>query len=249
MNARTRVMQVVRSLAVTGLALIPAQVVAAPLILNGGFETGNFLFWEERDQLGSEGDFFIQTGTLSPVLDLAVPPPPEGKFAAMTGQPLCCGSHVLYQDFVVPSGVTEATVRFDLLLNSFDTFVVPSPPTLDASLERSNQQARVDLLLASSDPFSVAAADVLQTLYQTDPNDQTMAGYFTTTFDLTSILAAHAGQTLRLRFAEVDNVSFFNLGVDRVSLEVTAVPEPPSLALLGFGALALIARRHHSRRA
>jgi hypothetical protein len=77
-----------------------------------------------------------------------------------------------------------------------------------------------------------------------------MAGWFTTTLDLTSLLMAHAGEMLRLRFAEVDNINFFILGVDNVRLEATtAVPEPASFALLGVGALALIARRHHSRRA
>jgi hypothetical protein len=165
-------------------------------------------------------------------------------------------SSVLFQEFVVPTGLTAALLSFDLFINNqASDFFVPSPPTLNFNLPPQfppNQQARVDVLLPSNDPFSVAAADVLQTLYQTNPGDPLTAGYFTNTFDLTSLLAAHDGQTLRLRFAEVDNVSFFNLGVDRVSLEVTTttpIPEPASFALLGVGALALIARRHHSRRA
>jgi len=51
-------------------------------------------------------------------------------------------------------------------------------------------------------------------------------------------LQANQGQTLRLRFAEVDNVAPFNLGVDNV--DINAVPEPSSWimvcgAMVGLG--------------
>ena len=159
------------------------------------------------------------------------------------------GSHVLYQDFVVPTGVTSATLSFDLFINNLaDGFLVPSPPHLDFSAA-ANQLARVDLLTGSSGLFSVAAADVLQNLYQTKVGDPLTSGYFTTTIDLTPLLAARAGQTLRLRFAEVDNVFTFNLGVDNVSLEAAsaAVPEPVSLLLVGGGLAAVAIRRRASR--
>jgi hypothetical protein len=159
------------------------------------------------------------------------------------------GSHVLYQDFVVPAGVTSATLSFDLFINNLaDDFYVPSPPTLDFSTPALNQQARVDLLLASSNPFSVAASDVLLNLYQTDPGDPLTAGYFTTTVNLTALLAANAGQTLRLRFAEVDNALFFNLGVDNVSLDAVSstVPEPVLLLLMGGGLASFALRRRRT---
>ena len=105
-----------------------------------------------------------------------------------------------------------------------------------------NQQARVDILLAGTDPFSVAGANVLLNVFQTNPGDPLVSGYTTYTANLSSLLAAHTGQTLRLRFAETDNVNFFQLGVDKVSL---TVPEPTSILLLGtgFGGLLLTARR------
>src|SRR5215467_6229434 len=65
---------------------------ATPLILNGGFESG-FTSWTRVNQLGSEGAFFLQTGTLSPVNGDPVPAPPSGVFAAMTDA-LGPGSHV-----------------------------------------------------------------------------------------------------------------------------------------------------------
>ena len=149
----------------------------------------------------------------------------------------------------MPTGVTSATLSFDLFINNLaDAFSVPSPATLDFSTPAPNQQARVDLLTGSSGLFSVAAADVLQNLPQTNVGDPLTAGYFTTTIDLTALLAARAGQTLRLRFAEVDNVLNFNLGVDNVSLEAVSatVPQPLSLFLLGSGLAAVALRRRAS---
>ena len=81
---------------------VPGAIQATPIILNGGFESG-FTSWTRANQLGSEGSFLLQSGTLSPTNGDAVPPPPGGTFAAMTDA-FGPGSHVLYQDFVVPSG-------------------------------------------------------------------------------------------------------------------------------------------------
>ena len=45
-----------------------------------------------------------------------------------------------------------------------------------------------------------------------------MSGYNTITVDLTSLLQANVGETLRLRFAEVDNLLFLNVGLDQVDI-------------------------------
>src|SRR5437870_10895883 len=92
---------------------IPAQ---AGLITNGGFEAG-FSAWTRLDQVGSEGTFSLQTGTLSPVNLFAVPAPPGGTRAAMTDA-AGPGSHVLYQDFVVPSSLAVPYVIVFLLINN-----------------------------------------------------------------------------------------------------------------------------------
>jgi hypothetical protein len=81
----------------------------------------------------------------------------------------------------------------------------------------------------------VAAGDVLQTLYQTQPGNPTVSGYNDFAINISSLLQARQGQTLRLRFAEVDNVSFFNLGVDRVSIQAAPIPEPSSVPLMMAG--------------
>lgn len=201
------------------------------LIGNGGFESG-FTGWTREDQLGSDGGFLIQGGTASPVNGFPVPAPPEGLNAAMTDAQ-GPGSHVLYQDFVVPTNVVSGTLSFDVYINNQADFF--SPDTLDFT-SVDNQQARVDLLLASADPFSLAAADILHNAFRTLPGDPSESGYSTVVVDVSALLLGHAGETLRLRFAEADNQLFLSFGVDRVSLAVT-VPEPSSLAGLAIGGL------------
>jgi hypothetical protein len=102
-----------------------------------------------------------------------------------------------------------------------------------------NQQARVDIITTTANVFSVSAGDVLQNLFQTTTSTPLVTGYNTVVANVTTLFQAHSGETLRLRFAEVDNVNFFNLGVDSVSI---TVPAPPALAL-GLLAPVLVGRR------
>jgi PEP-CTERM motif len=56
-----------------------------------------------------------------------------------------------------------------------------------------------------------------------------------------------AGGTFQLRFAEADNQLFFQLGVDRVSVDFTAVPEPGTVTLLLGGLLTVLGIRVRRR--
>jgi hypothetical protein len=224
-----------RAIAAASLVLSSAAATAAradQILLNGGFELGT-AGWNRQDFPGGNGSFLLQTGTTSPILNTPVPPPPGGTTAMMSDAE-GPGSHVLYQDFVVPTGVSGATLQFSLFVGNQairpDTgapfFTPPGPAGLDPTTAAPNQQARVDILRGGTDPFSVAAADVLLNVFQaTAPS----SSYLTFTVPVDSALANRAGQTLRLRFTEVDNVSIFQLGVDNVSL--TTVPEPSTLIL------------------
>lgn len=244
MNASTRLTALLSIAALLGPGAL-ASLKAAPLIVNGGFESG-FAGWNRADQLGSDGTFVLQTGTLSPVNGDPVPAPPQGATAAMTdaGAP---GSHVLYQDFVAAG--SNALLTFELFLgNRADRYATPA--TLDFSTPTLDQQARVDILRVGADPFSVATADILMTLYRTQVGDPLVNGYFTVTSDIGALVAARTGETLRLRFAEVDNVGPFQLGVDNVRIEAgpETVPEPASmlLAVIALAALAAARARRHA---
>lgn len=209
---------------------------AAPVIVNGGFESG-FTGWTRADQVGSFGTFSIQSGTASPENLDPVPEPPQGSQAAMSDA-IGPGAHVLYQDFVASAG--PATLSFQLFIGNRANFFA-TPATLDFSIAAINQQARVDILKSGADPFSVAAADILLTLFATKVGDDLISGYDTVSADISALLAAHDGQTLRLRFAETDNFFQMQMGVDDVQITgATVVPEPASgllagLALLGLG--------------
>src|SRR5688572_22889413 len=129
--------------------LIDFDAQAASLINNGSFEDApDFAGWTRADQTGSEGTFFLQTGTTSPVLGETVPAPPAGSTAAMTDAE-GPGSHVLYQSFALGAAVGSATLEFDLFIgNRADAFRTPN--TLDFAVPASgttpavlNQQARV----------------------------------------------------------------------------------------------------------
>jgi hypothetical protein len=208
------------------------------LILNGSFEsnggvgTSTFSNWTATDLAGGTGSWFVQTGTGSPLNNFSVPAPPNGAFAAMTDQggP---GTHVLIQSFVVPAGgVTSATLSFNWYVNnqSGGGFVI-NPIGLDHT-DGANQHARVDILTSAAAPFSTAPSDVLLNAFITNPGDPTVSGYNTLSVDVTALLNANAGNTLQLRFAEVDNQLFFAFGADNVSL-LFSVPEPTTWALMG----------------
>jgi hypothetical protein len=77
----------------------------------------------------------------------------------------------------------------------------------------------VDLVRATAldaDPFTVNPADILMNLYQTEPGDPPESGYQQVTADA----GAYVGQSVCLRFAEVDNQFYFNVGIDDVALEM-----------------------------
>jgi PEP-CTERM motif len=228
--AAARVLLTLGLVAVAG----PSETRAALVIANGSFEAG-LTGWTVANSLGSDGSFFLQSGTTSPINGDPVSAPSAGIRAAMSDAQ-GPGSHVLYQDFVVPTVLnpSDSLIKFDLFIgNRGPFFATPSPPSLDFGINAFNQQVRVDLIKASADPFSVSTSDVVQNLYQSKAGDPLVSGYTTFDINVRNSLLANTGQTLRLRFAEVDNMGALQLGVDNVSFQ--GVPEPSSLLMAGLG--------------
>ncbi len=223
------------------------------MIANGSFEsnggTGSDVFtgWTVQNQSAGTGSFFVQTGTTSPEHGATVQAPPEGSFAAMTGQ-FAPGAHVLYQAFTVPAVVTSAVLSFEYYVRN-QAGAYYTPGVLDYTVVP-NQEDRVDIITSSAGAFSTAPADVVKNILQSSTSDPLTIPYTTSITNLTSLLQGYEGQTLVLRFGEVDNQGIYNFGVDSVGLIVNAasVPEPAPLgwfavALTGLGALARRRRR------
>lgn len=222
-------------LAAAAACTLALQAPAA--IINGGFEP-NLASWVVANQLGSDGSFLSQTGTASPVNANTVAAPPEGTHAAMSDG-AGPGSHILYQDLLIPLNTGAASITFSYYLRN-GAPAYANPGNLDFSGAAQNQQARVDLITTSADPFSTAPADVLANLFQTTAATPLATnGYLTLTVNISAVAASRSGQTIRLRFAEVDNVFPLNFGVDNVSLVTIPTPEPATwflgvTALFGF---------------
>ncbi len=195
------------------LTLVISGVSSAATVVNGGFETGNFSGWTVVNQPDSfpDGSWYVYSGTTTPVSFSSIAAPPGGTFAATSDQ-TGAGSHVLYQDIALEAGSSHV-LSFDLYYNNQNGAFF-TPATLDFN-EFPNQQYRVDVLRAGADPFSVASGDVLAAVSRTDVGDAATLAPTRVTFDL----SAFAGTTVRLRFAEVDNLFFFNASVDNVAIE------------------------------
>ena len=194
-------------------AWLLAGVASAELVTNGGFETGDFAGWHVQDQSASGGTWSVYSGTTSPFSSHPIPAPPEGTHAAISDQ-TDSASSILYQDVALPPGTTDK-LSMSVYYTSYTT--IDAPPSLDYTV-MGNQQFRIDVMSPSAPLTSVAPSDILKTIFATQTGaSETMAP---TVF--TSDLSAFAGQTVRLRVAQVDNSDYLNAGVDAVS--ITASP-------------------------
>ncbi len=182
---------------------------------NGDFETGDFTHWNVANQPGGGGDWFVYSGTKSPLTGKPLAAPPQGDFAATTDQggP---GSHVLYRNIKLAPGMKHELSFYLYYRNRADEFFPRN--TLDFTVEP-NQQYLVGILRPKADPFTFDPDDIRTRLFRTRVGDPNRLAPTLMTFGLTRF----AGKTVRLRFAEVDNQLFFRASVDRV--RVTSEPK------------------------
>jgi len=206
------------------LALCSAMASAQNLITNGGFEAG-LAGWNVNNS--GSGGVVASSTTNGPFSGIANAGPASGNFFALTDQ-TGPGVHVFSQDFTTSGGLV--TVSFDMFVNDFDggPFCAAGLNTGAGAVEC----GRVDVLNAGSGAFDTGAGVVANLYLGADSPNGTQHPYVSYTFNL-----GLAAGNYTLRFGEADNQSFFNMGVDNVS--VTETPEPGSIFLMGSGLLGL----------
>ena len=195
--------------ALTAALLAVPGLARAAIVTNGDFETGSLSGWQSSN--AGSGGWFAYTGTTTPLSLFTFPAPPQGNFGALSdenGE----GTHVLYQDITLPPGGTTNQLSLFVYYESHDPIV--SPDNLDYT-DGPNQQYRIDVMKPSASIDSVAPGDVLLTVFRTLSGDPETLAPTTKTADL----SAYAGQTVRLRLAEVDNEFFFNAAADAISVK------------------------------
>lgn len=217
-----RVRLLLAAVVVLAAALLVPTSATAATVVNGDFETGTLNGWQVFNvppEPEASGSWFAYSGTASPIAEAPeVPPPPAGNFAAITAQG-GAGTHILYQDVALEPYYTH---QLSLLVyyHSFAPLATPSPETLNAEIPAPNQQYRIDVMKPTAPIESVNPSDILATVFATKTGDPEELGPTPVSVDLTPF----AGQTVRLRFAEVDNEFYFAAGTDSVSIQST----PPS---------------------
>jgi hypothetical protein len=233
-------------LAVAVALLAVPTTAGAQIVTNGDFETGNLSGWQMVTSGPSSG-WFTYSGTSAPESDNPIPPPPQGNHAAISDE-TGAGLHILYQDVTLPP--SGQALQLSLLVYYDSQAAIASPDSLDFT-GGANQQYRVDVMKPDASLDSVDPSDVLRTVFRTVAGDPETLNPTQKTADLTPF----AGQTVRIRLAEVDNQLFFNAGADVIAVKSNeftvgtatrnkkkgtatipvTVPEPGTLSLTGNG--------------
>jgi hypothetical protein len=200
------------------LAMLAPSGARAASIVNGDFETGTLSGWHVHS-LGA-GDWFAYEGTAAPIGHKRgadpIQAPPQGAHALIADQ-ANPDTAIIYQDIDLEPG---SNYRLSLLAyyNSYKPIAVPSPDTLsvdDDELEgQANQQYRIDLMKPEAPIESLDPADILRTLFRTQPGDPAAMP----PTRLTASLGPYAGQTVRLRVATAAHEEVLNAGIDTVSI-------------------------------
>ena len=173
-----------------------ARAIACNLSANPNlaFELGDFTGWTAIDD---NGTWLLNDGTYPRQVDQATTPPIEGQYSALVDQ-LGPGTNILYHDIALPAQLPGA-----VLLGWTDRWAN------HAGLFSQYQQFRVRLYGPNGGPF-------LGELFSTQAGDHLESPATTRQVDVTDLVYAYAGQTVRLRFEVQADLHYFNIQIDDV---------------------------------
>lgn len=197
---------------IAGALIVTQTQPALADVDNGGFETGEFPPWVVVDQDDGSGSWFVvedEPRLESPLSGFRIPKAPERRHQAVADQE-GPGSHILYQDFVIPPGRQQ--LRLTLWYQN-DAEEFHTPRTLDFEVEP-NQQLRIDVLREGAPLDSLDPDDILAQIFRTRRGDRAELR----PTEIRRNLSGLAGKQVRLRIVEVDNQSNFLVGIDAVSV-------------------------------
>jgi hypothetical protein len=210
-----RVRRALAGLVLLGALVGAAAALAAATVHNGSFENG-FEGWN-RDSLGG-GSWATK---IDPASEAQIPqPPPKGKKAAYASQndP---SSNVLYQDVDLKANRDHKLIVWVAYKCKAEDFATPDSldigpvdPPKRRGTSVDNEQFRIDVMDPEAPVRSVESGDVLKSVFRTEVGDPRHRRWFKVHANLSSF----AGETVRLRFAEVDNLGFLSVGVDGVKV-------------------------------
>ena len=219
-------------------ALTATAANAANLIVNGGFETGDYTGWTTNVESYSSGNLFIvpNNGGASPLSGHSYQVNAAGgNFFSITDQ-TGPGAYSLTQSFTLASA-EKVTIKFDMFANNDAGQTINNGRS---HLNGANQNATADILVGGAAPFTDLAGDIVAVLYGPGADAGANPNPWTS---YSSTLSLAAG-TYQIRFAEADNQLYFQQGVDNVSITAASVPEPATWALMlvGFAGLGAVVR-------
>jgi hypothetical protein len=210
------------ALVIACVAFLAPTHASAATVVNGDFETGNLEGWQVQGT-SEAGNWFAYSGE-----GLGVVAPPSGNFAVVSNE-IEQDSIFLYQDIALEPFFSHRLSLF-VYYHSVAPILVPEPNTLQLNAAAENQQMRVDVIKPTANLESLASADILTTVFANKDGDPEDMSPTRLSVDLTPF----AGQTVRLRVANVIQENVFNASIDGVSITSTPTPSapfPPSNAI------------------